>query len=147
MEIVGLTGSLAGVCQDRRVKLIIKVLVTAVALAVATFAVKGIYLSQDTWSAKAGTLILVAVVFGIVNAIVKPIVKVLGCGIYFLTLGLFGLIVNALLFLLVGWFAKQLSLGFEVHGFWAGFWGAIVVWVVSFVLHLVIPDGSDKKDD
>ena len=128
-------------------KLIITVLVTAVALAVSTFVVDGIDVTDSTWSAKAGTLIFVAVVFGIVNAIVKPIVKLVGCGIYVLTLGLFGLIVNALLFMLVGWFAGQFGLGFKVDGFWAGFWGAIVVSVVSFILHVAIPEGKGADRD
>lgn len=128
-------------------KLIITVLVTAVALATSTLVVDGINVTDSTWSAKAGTLIIVAALFGIVNGIVKPIVKTIGCGIYVLTLGLFGLVVNALLFMLVGWFAGQFGIGFEVAGFWAGFWGAIVVSVVSFVLHLAIPEpGNGDRD-
>lgn len=128
-------------------KLILTVLVTAVALLASTYVVDGIDVTETTWPAKITTLLLVAVIFGVVNAIVKPIVKLIGCGIYVLTLGLFGLIVNALLFLLVGWFAEQFGLGFEVDGFWAGFWGAIVVWVVSFVLNLALDLASGNDDD
>ncbi|GAA0219029.1 phage holin family protein [Cryptosporangium japonicum] len=127
-------------------KLIITVLVTAVALLASTYVVDGIDVTETTWPAKVGTLLVVAAIFGLVNAIVKPLVKTIGCGIYVLTLGLFGLIVNALLFLLVGWFAEQFGLGFEVDGFWAGFWGAIVVWVVSFVLNLAL-DLAGREDD
>ena len=66
-------------------------------------------------------------IFGLVNAVLKPIIKVVGCGFYILTLGLISFVVNALLFLLVGWLADELELAFVVDGFWAGFWGAIIV--------------------
>lgn len=128
-------------------KLILTVLVTAVALLASTYVVDGVDVTETTWPAKAGTLLVVAVIFGLVNAIVKPIVKLVGCGVYVLTLGLFGLIVNALLFLLVGWFAEQFGLGFEVGGFWAGFWGAIVVWIVSFVLNLALDLAGGSEED
>ncbi|MFG1923875.1 phage holin family protein [Cryptosporangium sp. NPDC048952] len=128
-------------------KLILTVLVTAVALLASTYVVDGIDVTETSWPAKVGTLLVVAAIFGVVNAIVKPIVKTIGCGIYVLTLGLFGLIVNALLFLLVGWFADQFGLGFEVDGFWAGFWGAIVVWVVSFVLNLALDLAGGRDED
>jgi putative membrane protein len=92
-----------------------------------------------------GTLVAVAIIFGLVNAVVKPVVKVLGCAFYILTLGLIAFVVNALLFLLVGWLAAQLRLPFVVDGFWAAFFGAIVVGVVSFVLHVAIPDRLDRR--
>ena len=76
---------------------------------------------------------------------VKPIVKIVGCAFYILTLGLISLVVNALLFLLTGWIAAQLQLPFTVDGFWAAFWGAIVVGLVSFVLHVAIPDRVDRR--
>ncbi|HEV2088732.1 MAG TPA: phage holin family protein [Cryptosporangiaceae bacterium] len=123
--------------------ILIKVLVTAVALWASTV-LDGIGLRGDSIWVNAGTLLVVAVIFGVLNAILKPIIKTVGCGLYVLTLGLIGLVVNALLFLLVGWLSEQFKLPFEVDGFWAGFWGAIIVTVVSFLLHLVIPDSSDK---
>ena len=89
------------------------------------------------------SILVVAVIFGVVNAVLKPIIKIIGCGLYILTLGLISLVVNALLFLLVGYLADKLHLGFHVDGFWAGFWGAIIVAVVSFVLHLIIPESND----
>ncbi len=87
----------------------------------------------------------VALIFGLVNAVVKPVVKLLGLAFYLLTLGLFALVVNAVLFLLVGWLARAVGLPFAVDGFGAAFFGAIVVAVVSFVLHLVIPDRLDRR--
>jgi len=64
---------------------------------------------------------------------------------YILTLGLIGLVVNALLLMLVGWLSDRLGLPFVVDGFWAAFWGAIVITVVSGVLHLLIPNRLDNR--
>ena len=67
---------------------------------------------------------MVALIFGIVNAVLKPIaIKIIGCLFYVLTLGLIGLVVNGLLFMLTSWVAAQLSLPFHITGFWAAFWG------------------------
>ena len=92
-----------------------------------------------------GTLIGVAAIFVVVEEILKPVIKTLGCPLYALTLGLIGLVVNALLLLLVGWLAERLGLPFVVDGFWAAFWGAIVVAVCRLVLHLLIPDRLDAR--
>ncbi|TCO57292.1 phage holin family protein [Actinocrispum wychmicini] len=114
-----------------------RVLATAVAVWVSTLIVAGIELLQGTsTAARIGTLIGVALLFGIVNAVLKPIIKVAGCVLYLLTFGLVGLVVNGLLFMFVGWIAGKADLPFEVTGFWPGFFGAIVVAVVSFVLTL-----------
>lgn len=123
----------------------IRVAVVAVALWVATALVDGIELTADSGTTQIGTLVAVAVIFGVVNAVLKPIIKVVGCPLYILTLGLVALVVNALLFLLAGWIAQALGLPFTVDGFWSAFWGAIVVGIVSFVLHLVIPDRWDQR--
>jgi len=126
------------------VGILIKVGVTAVALWVATLLVPGISVGSDDALTQIVTLLLVAVIFGLINAVLKPIIKVVGCGLYVFTLGLIALVVNGLLFLLVGWIAKQLDLPFEVASFWpAAVVGAIVVGLVSFVLNLVVPDGDD----
>lgn len=125
--------------------LLIRILVIAVALGAATGLVDGIDLGAGTTSSKIGTLLVVAVIFGLVNAVLKPIIKVVGCPLYILTLGLFGLVVNALLFLLVSYLAEIVGLPFVVEGFWPAFWGAIVVAVVGFVLHILIPDSLDER--
>ncbi len=125
--------------------LVIRTVVVAVALWVAVLLVPGIALSGGTTATEIGTLVAVALIFGLVNAVVKPIVKIVGCAFYILTLGLISLVVNALLFLLTGWIAEQLQLPFTVDGFWAAFWGAIVVGLVSFVLHVAIPDRVDRR--
>jgi putative membrane protein len=107
--------------------------------------ISGIELGGHSEGARVGTLIVVALIFGLVNAVIKPVVKTVGCAFYILTLGLIGLVVNALLFLLVGWISGRLGLPFEIHGFVAAFWGAIVVAIVSWILHLIIPDRFDEQ--
>ena len=124
---------------------LVRVLVVAVALWVATLVVPGIGVTAGTPATRLLTLLGVALIFGLVNAVVKPIVKVLGCAFYILTLGLFALVVNAVLFLLVGWLARAVGLPFVVDGFGAAFFGAIVVGVVAFVLHVAIPDRVDGR--
>jgi putative membrane protein len=127
------------------IALVIKVLVTAVALWVCTLLVDGIAIGGSDQATRIGTLIVVALIFGLVNAVIKPVIKTIGCAFYVLTLGLIGLVVNALLFLLVGWISDKLGLPFQVAGFWPAFWGAIVVAVVGFILHLIIPDSLDRE--
>ncbi|HEX4361743.1 MAG TPA: phage holin family protein [Pseudonocardia sp.] len=127
------------------IALVIKVLVNAVALWVCTLLISGIEVGGSDKGTRIATLIVVALIFGLVNAVIKPIVKTVGCAFYILTLGLIGLVVNALLFLLVGWISAKLGLPFEVSGFAAAFWGAIVVAIVGFVLHLIIPDSLDRE--
>ncbi|MBV9312950.1 MAG: phage holin family protein [Pseudonocardia sp.] len=124
-----------------------KVAVNAVALWAATVLVDGIELGGADLTTRVITLIAVALIFGVVNAVLKPIIKTVGCAFYLLTLGLIGLVVNGLLFLLVAKISGYLGLPFAVHGFLAAFWGAIVVGVVGFVLHLIIPDRYDEPWD
>ena len=124
---------------------LVRIAVVAVALWIATLVVPGIAVTAAEPAIRIGTLVGVAIVFGVVNAVVKPVVKLLGCAFYILTLGLFALVVNALLFLLVGYLADAVGLPFTVDGFVPAFFGAIVVGVVSFVLHVVIPDRIDQR--
>ncbi|HTK65620.1 MAG TPA: phage holin family protein [Pseudonocardia sp.] len=125
--------------------LVLKVAVNAVALWIATLFVDGISLGGSDQTTRIVTLVVVALIFGVVNAVLKPVIKTVGCAFYLLTLGLIGLVVNALLFLLVSALSGALHLPFSVSGFWAAFWGSIVVSVVGFVLHLVIPDRYDEN--
>jgi putative membrane protein len=134
--------------RDEPMKALIRVLVTAVALAVATVTVSGIQLRAGSTVSKVLTLIVVALIFGIVNAVLKPIAKTVGCLFYVLTLGLIGLVVNGLLLLLTSWVAGKLSLPFHITGFWAAFWGAIIVGVVGWLLNMFVGDrglGSKAK--
>lgn len=126
---------------------LIRVLITAVALFVATLVDSGIQLTAGSTASKVGTLIVVALIFGVVNAVLKPIVKIIGCIFYVLTLGLIGLVVNGLLFLLTSWVAGKLSLPFHITGFWAAFWGAIIVGVVGWLLNLFVGDRGRGGED
>jgi putative membrane protein len=126
-------------------RFLLRVAVAAVALGVATAAVPGIeLLAGSVWS-KTGTLVAVAVIFGIINATLKPLIKVIGCAFYVLTLGLAALVVNGLLLWLTSVIAGDLTLPFHVTGFWPAFWGAIIVGLVSWLLHLFIRD--DRPED
>jgi putative membrane protein len=128
-------------------KHLLHVLVTAAALAVATWAVPGIELTTGSGGRRVLTLLVVALIVGVVNAVIKPIVKTIGCLFYILTLGLIGLVVNGLLLWLASWVAGKLTLPFHITGFWAAFWGAIIVGVVGWVLNMVIPDRDKRRPD
>ncbi|MCD0452606.1 phage holin family protein [Actinocorallia sp. API 0066] len=120
-------------------KILINVVITALALAAATWFLDGITVTGSDTQDKALTLVLVALIFGVVNAVLKPIIKTLGCAFYVLTLGLFGLVVNAALLLLTSWIAEQVDLGFHVADFWpTAIFGGIIVAIVSWALSLVL---------
>lgn len=119
---------------------IVKTLANAAALGVATWLIEDITLTGDSNARKAWSLILVALVFGVVNWLVKPVVKVLSFPLFILTLGLITLVVNALMLLLTSWLAGKLDLDFHVHGFWTAIVGGLIVSVVSWALHVVLPD-------
>jgi putative membrane protein len=127
-------------------RLLIRAVVTAAALAVATALVPGIQIGHGSTASKVLTLLAVAVIFGLVNAVIKPVVKAVGCLFYVLTLGLIGLVVNGLLLWLTSWVAGKLTLPFHITGFWAAFWGAIIVGLVSWLLHLLIGDNRPRDN-
>jgi putative membrane protein len=113
---------------------LIRAVLTAAALAAATALVPGIQLGAGSTLSKVITLLAVAVIFGLINAVIKPVVKAVGCLFYALTLGLIALVVNGLLLWLTSWVAGQLSLPFHITGFWPAFWGALIVSVVGWLL-------------
>ncbi|AYC40050.1 phage holin family protein [Streptomyces griseorubiginosus] len=119
---------------------LVKTIANAGALAVAVWLLDKITLTGDSTAKKVWTLILVALVFGLVNFLVKPIVKVLTFPLFLLTLGLFTLIVNALMLLLTSWLADKLDLSFHVEGFWTAVLGGLIISIVSWALHIVLPD-------
>jgi putative membrane protein len=122
-------------------KILLRIVVAMVALGVAAWVVPGIVLSGHSNSSKALTLLIVAVIFGVVNAILKPIIKTVGCAFYLLTLGLAAIVVNGLLLWLTSWIAyDKLHEPFHVTGFVAALEGALIVGVVSWLLHLILGD-------
>lgn len=134
-------------------KILIRVLVTAVALAVAAWVVPGIHTEQWTLhgtsavsndASIAKTLIIVAIIFGIVNAIIKPVIKAVGCAFYILTLGLIAIVVNGALLYLASYIAyNTLHQPFHVTTFTAAVEGALIVGVVSWLIHLVLRDENE----
>ena len=124
--------------------ILIRLVITAVSLWIATLVIDGIRLTTDSVPGKIGALLAVAVIFGIVNAVLRPIIKTIGCGLYVLTLGLISLVVNGALFMLTSWIAGQLDLPFHVDNFWpSAIFGALLVGIVSWVLNALVPDGGD----
>ncbi len=122
---------------------LIRWVINAVALWITTLIVSGIEVTAATSVRSILTLIVVALIFGLVNAILKPVIHLFGCVFYVITLGLFALLVNALLFLFVDWLAGVLKLPFQIDGFWPAFWGAIVMGIVSWALSLLVPDKGE----
>jgi putative membrane protein len=114
--------------------LILRWLITTLALYVAVLLVPGIMFdeAQGAWR-----LILVALVFGGVNALLRPLLTILTCPLILLTFGIFFLVVNALLLMATSWASLKLGLGFTVTGFWPAFAGGLVVSIASTVLFAI----------
>ena len=121
-------------------KILIGILVSAAALGVAAWVVPGIVVTGHGDTSKAETLLAVAVIFGVINAILKPVIKTVGCAFYVLTLGLVALVVNGLLLWLASYVAGRLDLPFHVTGFVAAVEGALIVGVVTWLLYLLLGD-------
>jgi putative membrane protein len=115
--------------------LLVRLLVNAAALWVAVRLVPGISFAGDEVR-----LLLVALVFGVVNAVVRPVLMLLTLPVLILTLGLFTFVLNALMLWLTSALSGALGLGFHVAGFWPAFFGALVVTIVSAVLSLFVRD-------
>ena len=123
----------------------IKVLVSGVALWVAAQLVQGINFAVDkaSTSSQLVTILWVALIFGVLNALIKPVITILSLPVIILTLGLFTLIVNAAMLELTSWVAPHFHLAFHVDQFfWDAVIGSIIISVVSMILSAVLPDGS-----
>jgi putative membrane protein len=126
--------------------ILIRLAISAFALWLATLVIPGITVEGNA-ARQVGTLVVIAVIFGVVNAVLRPIVKTIGCWAYLLTLGLISLVVNGALLLLTSYIAEQLDLPFNVDKFWpTAVLGALFIGVVSWVLNLVVPDGKDRDN-
>ena len=120
-------------------KFILRWLINAIALYAAVALVDGIQLQSgqtNPWFA----ILLLALVFGLLNALLRPLIVMLTCPLIILTLGLGTLLINTLLFYLTGLIGRQFGWGFTVDGFWPAFWGALVVSAVSIALNLIFKD-------
>jgi putative membrane protein len=127
-------------------RILIKLVVTALAVWLATVLVPGIHLHAHTTAGKITTLIVVALIFGIINAVLKPIAKTIGCLAYAVTFGLISIVVNGLLFWLTSWVAHQLTVPFHIDGFVPALLGALIVGIVGWLLSLVL-DRRDHDED
>src|SRR3954466_7925389 len=123
---------------------IVRLLVNAAALWVATALVPGV-----TYSGGTLPLLGVALVFGVINATLRPLAKILTFPLIILTLGIFALVINGLMLWLTSAMSSALGLGFHVSGFWAAFWGGVVVSLVSLILSMLLRDRSrfHRRDD
>jgi putative membrane protein len=123
-------------------KFLLKVVINAVAIWLATLLLGESLevVGGDSTGERVLVFLVVALVFGLVNAIVKPIVKLFSLPLYILTLGLFTLVVNALMLLLTGWLSERTEYGLRIDNFWTALAGGLIISVVSFVLSLAIKD-------
>ncbi|MCM6774904.1 phage holin family protein [Nocardia sp. CDC159] len=123
--------------------LLLRLVINAVAIWLAATWVDKIELispEDDGTGGKIVVLLAVALVFGLVNALVKPIVKLLSLPLVIVTLGLFLLVVNALMLLLTAKITEATEYGLRVHSFWAAVLGAIIITLVNWVLGVLVPD-------
>ncbi|WP_022889056.1 phage holin family protein [Agromyces italicus] len=126
-------------------RFIVKVIVVALALWLTTLIVSGVSVVpyDDTTLATVLTYLLVAAIFGLVNAIVGTFIRIVAFPIYVLTLGLISFIVNGLLLLLVDWISGLMGFGLVVESFWWGVLGALVLGLISWLIGLVVRPSSD----
>ena len=115
-----------------------RVLINAIAIVVAAQILPGITVSD--WKG----LLFAAVVFGLVNAFIKPAIQFLTCPLYLLTLGLFAIVVNGLMLALTSWIAEQAGYGFHVAGFANAILGAIVIGIVGWLVAMVLTDPARR---
>jgi len=118
-------------------RFLMRIVVTAIALWAATRLVSGITFHGD-WLGLAG----VALVFGILNSFVRPVLSFLAFPLLLITLGFFTFVLNAVMLMLTSALSSKFGFDFHVAGFWPAFWGAIVIGIVSFFLSMFLPDGK-----
>jgi len=116
-------------------KFILRWAVNALALYLAVYFVPGVNLEGGFVS-----IIWLALIFGLINAFLRPLLKLLTCPLIFLTLGLFTLLINTFLFWLTGEIGQAFGIGFTIAGFWPAFLGGLVVTVVSVIMSLILRD-------
>lgn len=120
--------------------LLIRWVINALALGVAAMLLPGIYVDGG-WQVLAVT----ALIFGLVNALIRPLVTLLTCPLIILTLGLFALVINAGMLLLASWLAGELGVGFSVDGFWPALWGGLIISMVSAALSMLLADDRERR--
>ncbi|TXN29253.1 phage holin family protein [Lacisediminihabitans profunda] len=131
-------------------RLIVRLLINAVALWLTTLIVPGVkvvpFAPADTL-AWVLTYLLVAIIFGVVNGVIGNFIRIVAFPIYILTLGLIALVVNSLLLLLVSWISSLIGFGLHVDGFWWGVLGALVLALISWLIGILLRPlvGTDRR--
>jgi putative membrane protein len=130
------------------VRFVTWLLTTAAAVAVATWLFDGIYFTGPTSGTaeiqhKILPLLLVALILGIVSVYVEPVVKFFSIPFIILTIGLFLLVINALMLMLTAWIAGKAAIGFHVEGFWTAVWGALVITLVNGFIDVAVLEDDD----
>jgi putative membrane protein len=121
-------------------KLLLRWVGTAIAIFAAVKLLPGLYFNGPWWQ-----LGIVALIFGLLNALVRPVLALLTCPLIILTLGLFILVINAAMLWLTAQSSAVFGIDFRVSGFWSAFWGALVISVISAALNLLIRDEKNER--
>ncbi|MFE3293697.1 phage holin family protein [Rhodococcus sp. NPDC059234] len=123
---------------------LVRLVINAIAIWLAAAWVNGIEIATSSKGTGYDILVIlfIALVFTVVNAFIKPFVQLLSLPLLILTLGLFTLVINALMLLLTSWITDSTDFGISVDGFWTAVWGALIISVVNFVLTAVIPNSK-----
>lgn len=112
-------------------------IINTLAVLMATYFVKGIHYNGPI------DLCVATLVLGVLNAFVRPLLMLLSAPLLLVTLGLFMLVINAILLLLVSWLLRP---NFYVDGFWTAFWGALVIAIISLLLNSLTGSGDVKTE-
>ena len=124
-------------------KYLLWILTNAAALAVAAWALDGISVEGSDWQDKAWPILLAAVVLGVVTVFVEPVVKLFSLPFIILTLGLFLLVINALMLMLTSWIAEKADIGFHVDGFWTALIGGIIITLVCGFIDVAVLEDDE----
>ncbi|MFD4180862.1 phage holin family protein [Rhodococcus sp. NPDC058514] len=123
---------------------LIRLVINAIAIWLAAAWVTGIDIAGSDKGTGYDILVIlfIALVFTVVNAFIKPLVQLLSLPLLILTLGLFTLVINALMLMLTSWITETTEFGISVDGFWTAVWGALIISIVNFVLTAVVPSAK-----
>ncbi|MCU1471921.1 MAG: hypothetical protein JWQ39_3070 [Glaciihabitans sp.] len=129
-------------------RFLVRLLINAFALWLTTLIVAGVSVKSYApgWGERVITFLLVALIFGIVNGIIGNLIRIVAFPLYILTLGLLALVVNALLLLLVAWLSGLLGFGLVIDSFWSGFWGALVLGIISWLIGIILRPLLVRRD-
>ena len=123
--------------------IVTKVVINAFAIWIATLVIPKVTVGEGTIGHRVLSLLIVGALFGVINAFIKPVVKLFALPLYFLTLGLISFVVNALMLKIVEWLSGKIGITFEAGPFfWSTLEAAVVVTFVSMILHITVPDGD-----